>query len=119
MSSQGCSPRGFAPDAWSVERLRKRGSTRFFPAGTNDYGLDVPAKTPFSKGQAPASVADSEAQLPGILARRGSISAISLVLKRFFDILFSLMAMAALSPLLLVIALAIRLDSSGTIFYAS
>jgi lipopolysaccharide/colanic/teichoic acid biosynthesis glycosyltransferase len=41
------------------------------------------------------------------------------VLKRIFDILVSLTALVILSPLFLLIALAIRLESKGPIFYIS
>lgn len=39
--------------------------------------------------------------------------------KRIFDIFFSLLALLILSPLLLVIALIIRLESNGPVFYIS
>ena len=40
-----------------------------------------------------------------------------LPIKRFFDILFSLIALIMLSPLFLVIAIAVKLDSPGPVFY--
>lgn len=39
--------------------------------------------------------------------------------KRVFDVLFSLLALLLLSPLLLLVALAIRIESKGPIFYKS
>lgn len=39
------------------------------------------------------------------------------VIKRMFDILFAVTALVALSPLLIVIAIAIKLDSSGPVLY--
>jgi len=39
------------------------------------------------------------------------------VLKRVFDIIFSVFALIILSPFLLIIAIAIRLDSPGTVFF--
>lgn len=39
--------------------------------------------------------------------------------KRLFDIIFSVIALAAVLPLMLIIALAVSLDSEGTILYAS
>ena len=43
----------------------------------------------------------------------------SLFFKRVFDIVFSLGVMVAISPLMLLIALLIRLDSDGPVFYVS
>jgi exopolysaccharide biosynthesis polyprenyl glycosylphosphotransferase len=43
----------------------------------------------------------------------------SLFFKRIFDILFSLAVMIAVSPVMLAIALIIRLDSEGPVFYVS
>src|SRR5690606_28725522 len=39
--------------------------------------------------------------------------------KRFFDIIFALSALVCLSPFLLIIALIIKLDSKGPVFYTS
>lgn len=43
----------------------------------------------------------------------------ALFFKRVSDILFSLAALAAVFPLMLIVALAVRLDSAGPIFYVS
>lgn len=42
---------------------------------------------------------------------------INLILKRLFDIIFSLILLIFLSPFFLIIAIAIKLDSKGPIFY--
>lgn len=42
-----------------------------------------------------------------------------LFFKRIFDIAFSIVALAAAFPIMLVIALAVRIDSAGPIFYVS
>ena len=41
----------------------------------------------------------------------------SLLLKRLFDVVVSLVLLAVLSPVFLVLAVAIKLDSPGTVFY--
>lgn len=41
----------------------------------------------------------------------------SLILKRLFDIIFSLILLVILSPFFLIIAIAIKIDSRGPIFY--
>jgi exopolysaccharide biosynthesis polyprenyl glycosylphosphotransferase len=56
---------------------------------------------------------------PVVSLHRRDPRTIALVLKRGVDIVLSLMALTAVFPLLLAIALAIRLDSEGTIFYVS
>jgi len=43
----------------------------------------------------------------------------SVFFKRVFDIVFSLSMLVAITPLMLIIALAVRLDSPGPIFYVS
>jgi exopolysaccharide biosynthesis polyprenyl glycosylphosphotransferase len=56
---------------------------------------------------------------PTIPLHRGQVPEVGLVLKRGLDIAFSSMVLTLLSPVLLAIALAIKLDSSGPIFYCS
>ena len=51
--------------------------------------------------------------IAGVLKRKKA----QLVLKRIMDILISAAALLALWPLFLLIALAIRLDSRGPVFY--
>ena len=41
----------------------------------------------------------------------------SLVAKRFFDIVVSLLMLITLSPLFIVLAIAIKIDSAGPVFY--
>jgi exopolysaccharide biosynthesis polyprenyl glycosylphosphotransferase len=56
---------------------------------------------------------------PTIPLRYGEAPEIRFILKRAFDIVFSSIALVILSPLLLAIAIAVKLDSSGTAFYSS
>lgn len=42
---------------------------------------------------------------------------ITLFLKRFFDIIFSTILLIVLSPILIILAIAIKIDSKGPIFY--
>jgi exopolysaccharide biosynthesis polyprenyl glycosylphosphotransferase len=50
---------------------------------------------------------------------RGEVPELGLFFKRAFDSVFSFLALILMSPLLLVLAIAIKLDSPGPIFYAS
>lgn len=56
---------------------------------------------------------------PVVSLHRRDPRTISLVLKRGVDIVLSLMALIAVFPVMLAIALAIRLEDDGTIFYVS
>lgn len=48
-----------------------------------------------------------------------SISGWNIVLKRLFDLFFSLCFITVFSPLYLIIAIAIKIDSKGSVFYSS
>lgn len=58
-------------------------------------------------------------QFPTIPLHRGHVPEISLLLKRVFDIVFSSLFLMLLAPLLIVIAIAVKLDSHGPVFYFS
>jgi exopolysaccharide biosynthesis polyprenyl glycosylphosphotransferase len=58
-------------------------------------------------------------QFPTIPLHYRSVPELALSLKRTADILFSSLALVLLSPVLLAIAVAIKLDSKGPIFYFS
>jgi exopolysaccharide biosynthesis polyprenyl glycosylphosphotransferase len=57
--------------------------------------------------------------LPTIPLHRNQVPEIGLALKRTLDVVFSALALILLSPLFAAIAIAIKLDSSGPVFYAS
>ena len=58
-------------------------------------------------------------QFPTIPLHRGPVPETSLLLKRALDVSFASLLLLALAPLLLAIALAIKLDSPGPVFYRS
>jgi exopolysaccharide biosynthesis polyprenyl glycosylphosphotransferase len=58
-------------------------------------------------------------QFPTIPLHRGDVPELSLFFKRVFDTVFSLLALVVLAPVLLLIAIAIKLDSDGPVFYIS
>ena len=58
-------------------------------------------------------------QFPTIPLYRGRVPEVGLIFKRALDILLSGMALIVLAPVLLAIAVAIKLDSPGPIFYLS
>ena len=56
---------------------------------------------------------------PTIPLHRGQVNELMQLLKRGFDVVFSSMMLIFFSPLLLAIAIAIKLDSHGPVFYIS
>lgn len=58
-------------------------------------------------------------QFPTIPLLCGHVPELAMVLKRTMDILFSSLVMIVLAPMLLAIAVAIKLDSPGPVFYPS
>jgi exopolysaccharide biosynthesis polyprenyl glycosylphosphotransferase len=58
-------------------------------------------------------------QFPTIPLHRGHVPEVRLLLKRGLDVVFSSMVLILVSPLFLVIAIAIKLDSHGPVFYAA
>jgi len=49
----------------------------------------------------------------------GHVPEVSLLMKRMLDVVFSSLALIILSPVLLAIAIAVKLDSHGPVFYSS
>ena len=58
-------------------------------------------------------------QFPTIPLHRGEVPEFGLVFKRVFDTAFSVLTLILILPALLAIAIAIKLDSPGPVFYAS
>jgi exopolysaccharide biosynthesis polyprenyl glycosylphosphotransferase len=58
-------------------------------------------------------------QFPTIPLHRSEVPEVQLIFKRVFDLIVSAITVMFLSPLLLVIAVAIKMDSTGKVFYYS
>ena len=54
---------------------------------------------------------------PLYLCRNSGITAIEAIIKRFFDILISVIALIVLSPLMLIVAAAVKLEDKGPVFF--
>lgn len=63
------------------------------------------------------TVVEEFAGMPMITLRQPSLSPFERLVKRAFDIVVGTLTLVAISPLLIVIALAVRLDSRGPILY--
>jgi exopolysaccharide biosynthesis polyprenyl glycosylphosphotransferase len=83
------------------------------------HGVDLRVVPDLYNGVAWNSSVEYIGQFPTIPLHRGEVPELGLVFKRVFDTVFSALALVLLSPLLLAIAIAIRFDSPGPVFYAS
>ena len=82
-------------------------------------GVDLRVVPDLYDGLAWNSPIEYIGQFPTIPLHCGQVPELGLLFKRGFDILFASVALALLSPLLLAIAIAIKLDSPGPVFYLS
>ncbi len=58
-------------------------------------------------------------QFPTMPLHRGEVPELGLIFKRAFDTIFSVLTLLVISPVLVAVAIAIKLDSPGPIFYTS
>src|SRR5208283_3354417 len=58
-------------------------------------------------------------QFPTMPLHRGEVPELELFFKRVFDTVFSILALILISPLLVALAIAVKLDSPGPVFYTS
>jgi exopolysaccharide biosynthesis polyprenyl glycosylphosphotransferase len=84
-----------------------------------EAGVDIRVVPDLYDGLAWNSPIEYIGQFPTIPLHRGQVPVVGMVLKRMLDIAASSLAMVLLSPVLLAIAIAVRLDSPGPIFYLS
>ncbi len=84
-----------------------------------ENGIDLRVVPDLYDGLAWSNNIEYIGQFPTIPLHRSEIPEVALVLKRVFDVIFASVVLAVLSPVFLGIAIAIRLDSRGPIFYLS
>jgi len=82
-------------------------------------GIDVRVVPDLYDGLAWNAPVEYVGQFPTIPLHRGDFPRGAFLLKRLLDISVSLVALLVLSPLLLLIAVLVRMDSPGPIFYRS
>ncbi|HTH53023.1 MAG TPA: sugar transferase [Edaphobacter sp.] len=80
-------------------------------------GIDVRVVPDLYDGLAWNAPVEYVGQFPTIPLHRGDFPIGAFLLKRILDITVSSIALAALSPIMLAIAIAVRIDSEGSIFY--
>jgi len=84
-----------------------------------NYGINLRVVPEMYDGLAWNSPIEYIGQFPTIPLHCGYVPELALMLKRAVDVVFSALALVVLSPVMLAIAIAIKLDSHGPVFYAS
>jgi exopolysaccharide biosynthesis polyprenyl glycosylphosphotransferase len=83
------------------------------------HGVDLRLVPELYGGLARSSPVEYVGQFPTIPLHCGVVPEVALVMKRALDIAFSAVTLLLFSPMLLLIAAAIKLDSRGPVLYAS
>jgi exopolysaccharide biosynthesis polyprenyl glycosylphosphotransferase len=83
------------------------------------HGVDLRVVPDLYDGLAWETPIEYIGQFPTIPLHCGHVPEIGLVLKRVLDIVFSSLVLILLSPVLLAVAIAIKMDSRGPVFYSS
>ena len=83
------------------------------------HGVDLRVVPDMYNGLAWNSPIEYIGQFPTIPLHCGHVPELGLLVKRVFDVVFSVIALVLMSPLLAAIAIAVKLDSSGPAFYKS
>jgi exopolysaccharide biosynthesis polyprenyl glycosylphosphotransferase len=83
------------------------------------YGVDLRVIPAMYDGMAWNSPVEYIGQFPTIPLHRGHVPEAGLLIKRVLDVVFSSVVVLMLAPVLAAIAVAIKLDSPGPVFYYS
>ena len=83
------------------------------------HGVDLRVVPDMYDGLAWNSPIEYIGQFPTIPLHRGHVPELGLMLKRVLDVTFSTLLLLALSPFILAIAIAIKIESRGPVFYDS
>ncbi len=83
------------------------------------HGVDMRVVPDLYEGLAWDNPIEFIGQFPTIPLHRGHVPEVGFVLKRVLDVLFGSLILLVLSPFLVVIAIAIRLESPGPVLYRS
>ena len=83
------------------------------------HGVDLRVVPDMYDGMAWKSPIEYIGEFPTIPLHRGHVPEVGLLLKRVLDLAFSSLVIILLAPLVALIAIAIKLDSPGPIFYSS
>ncbi len=97
----------------------ERGLVKQLVEQARDASVDIRVVPELYDGLAWNSPVEYIGQFPTISLHRSEVPVIGLMMKRVCDIVLSIVALLLLSPILLAIAIAVRLDSKGPILYGS
>ena len=84
-----------------------------------EHGVDLRVVPELYSGVPGTTPIEYIGQFPTIPLHRGKVPELGLVFKRVFDSVFSVLTLILISPVFLAIAIAIKLDSPGPVFYTS
>jgi len=82
-------------------------------------GIDLRVVPDMYDGLAWNSTIEYIGQFPTIPLHRGHVPEVGLIVKRLLDITLATMTLVIMSPVMLAIAIAVKLDSPGPVFYSS
>ena len=88
-------------------------------AQAREHGVDLRIIPEMYDGLTWNSSIEYVGQFPTIPLHRGHVPELALMFKRAIDYVFSIVVLILLAPLLLAIAIAVKLDSPGPVFYLS
>jgi exopolysaccharide biosynthesis polyprenyl glycosylphosphotransferase len=97
----------------------ERGLVKRLITQATEWGIDVRVVPDLYDGLAWTAPIEYVGQFPTMPLHRHHIPVVGLMLKRGLDVLISSLALLLAAPFMLLIALAIRLDSRGPIFYGA
>jgi exopolysaccharide biosynthesis polyprenyl glycosylphosphotransferase len=97
----------------------ERGVVKRLIAQASVWGIDVRVVPDLYDGLAWTAPIEYVGQFPTMPLHRHHIPVVGLMLKRGLDVLISVIAVVLLCPLILMIAISIRIDSPGPILYCA
>jgi exopolysaccharide biosynthesis polyprenyl glycosylphosphotransferase len=109
----------FVDEVFFTASCEQRGVVKGILEQARAHGMDMRVVPDMYDGLAWNSPVEYIGQFPTIPLQYRSIPEVALVFKRLIDILFSGLMIITISPILLAIAIAIKLDSTGPVFYSS
>jgi len=109
----------FVDEVFFTAPCEQRGAVKEMLEEARVHGVDMRVVPEMYDGLVWDSPIEYIGQFPTIPLHHGSVPEIALLLKRFVDIMLSSTILIVISPLLLAIAIAVKMDSPGPIFYRS
>jgi exopolysaccharide biosynthesis polyprenyl glycosylphosphotransferase len=109
----------FVDEVFFTASHEQRGVVKDMLEQAREHGVDVRVVPDMYDGLVWNGPIEYIGQFPTIPLQHRHVPEIALLIKRFVDIMLSSMILIAVSPLLLAVAIAIKIDSRGPVFYLS